>query len=68
MNIIVARNTFFCFYQEARNIFQMFQTRELLHRQAYKHKTVRIVENKLAEAFILVVESGMFKIPIGKVE
>ncbi len=53
--------------QEARSIFQMFQTRELLHRQAYKHKTTRVVEHMLAEALVLADKSG-FKIPIGRVK
>ncbi len=52
--------------QEARNIFQMFQTRELLHRQAYMHKTARVVERMLADAFVSADQSG-FIIPTGKV-
>ena len=31
----------------------MFQTRELLHRMAYQHKTARAVEHMLTKALVL---------------
>ena len=43
--------------QEARNLYQMFQTRELLHRMAYQHKTARAVEHMLTEALVLAAKT-----------
>ena len=43
--------------QEARNLYQMFQTRELLHRMAYQHKTARAVERMLTEALVLAAKT-----------
>ncbi|XP_064385626.1 deoxynucleoside triphosphate triphosphohydrolase SAMHD1-like isoform X2 [Halichondria panicea] len=54
--------------KEARNIFQMFQTRELLHRHVYKHKTTRLIEDMLAKALILADQSGLFTIPTGRID
>ena len=39
----------------------MFQTRELLHRMAYQHKTARAVEHMLTKA--LVLSGCTLKIP-----
>ncbi|XP_051741591.1 deoxynucleoside triphosphate triphosphohydrolase SAMHD1-like isoform X3 [Ctenopharyngodon idella] len=46
--------------KEAGNIFDMFRTRYTLHRQAYQHKTVNIIEIMIKEA--LVKADGHFQI------
>ncbi|KAK9981768.1 hypothetical protein ABG768_001292 [Culter alburnus] len=38
--------------KEADNIFDMFRTRYTLHRQAYQHKTVNIIETMIKEALV----------------
>ncbi|XP_048051029.1 deoxynucleoside triphosphate triphosphohydrolase SAMHD1-like [Megalobrama amblycephala] len=38
--------------KEADNIFDMFRTRYTLHRQAYQHKTVNIIEIMIKEALV----------------
>ncbi|KAK9981770.1 hypothetical protein ABG768_001294, partial [Culter alburnus] len=38
--------------KEADNIFDMFRTRYTLHRQAYQHKTVNIIEIMITEALV----------------
>ncbi|XP_067259325.1 deoxynucleoside triphosphate triphosphohydrolase SAMHD1-like [Chanodichthys erythropterus] len=38
--------------KEADNIFDMFRTRYTLHRQAYQHKTVNIIETMITEALV----------------
>ena len=42
----------------------MFQTRELLHRMAYQHKTARAVQHMLTKA--LVLSGRTLKIPVVK--
>ncbi|XP_048840193.1 deoxynucleoside triphosphate triphosphohydrolase SAMHD1-like [Brienomyrus brachyistius] len=37
--------------KEAHNLYEMFHTRYRLHRQAYQHRVVKIIETMIAEAF-----------------
>uniref|UniRef100_A0A8C2IZI9 Deoxynucleoside triphosphate triphosphohydrolase SAMHD1 n=1 Tax=Cyprinus carpio TaxID=7962 RepID=A0A8C2IZI9_CYPCA len=50
--------------KEQNNIYDMFRTRYTLHRQAYQHKTVNIIEIMITEA--LVEADGHFKISKAK--
>ena len=40
--------TYICYMvqleQEVNNIYEMFHTRSMLHRKAYQHKTINIIE------------------------
>eukprot|EP00117_Sycon_ciliatum_P001355 scpid93024/ scgid7051/ SAM domain and HD domain-containing protein 1; Dendritic cell-derived IFNG-induced protein; Monocyte protein 5 len=37
--------------KEVGNLYDMFHTRDALHRRAYQHKTVKIIETMICEAF-----------------
>ncbi|XP_051994014.1 deoxynucleoside triphosphate triphosphohydrolase SAMHD1-like [Xyrauchen texanus] len=51
---IQERRLLICFRdKEADNIYDMFRTRYTLHRQAYQHKTVNIIEIMIKEALLL---------------
>ncbi|XP_051992963.1 deoxynucleoside triphosphate triphosphohydrolase SAMHD1-like isoform X2 [Xyrauchen texanus] len=50
--------------KEADNIYDMFRTRYTLHRQAYQHKTVNIIEIMIKEA--LLFADDHFKISAAK--
>ncbi|XP_052424287.1 deoxynucleoside triphosphate triphosphohydrolase SAMHD1-like [Carassius gibelio] len=50
--------------KEKNNIYDMFRTRYTLHRQAYQHKTVNIIETMITEA--LVKADSHFKISKAK--
>ena len=38
--------------QEIWNLYDMFHTRYTLHMRAYQHKTVRIIETMIKDAFV----------------
>ncbi|KAA0721721.1 Deoxynucleoside triphosphate triphosphohydrolase SAMHD1 [Triplophysa tibetana] len=47
------RRPFICFRdKEADNVYDMFRTRYTLHRQAYQHKTVNIIEIMIKDALV----------------
>ncbi|CAI8021437.1 Deoxynucleoside triphosphate triphosphohydrolase SAMHD1, partial [Geodia barretti] len=38
--------------KEVNNIYEMFHTRSMLHRKAYQHKTINIIEEMITEALV----------------
>ena len=44
----------FCFrlFQEVGNLYDMFHTRNTLHRRAYQHKTTNIIDTMITEALV----------------
>ncbi|XP_078367264.1 deoxynucleoside triphosphate triphosphohydrolase SAMHD1-like isoform X2 [Oculina patagonica] len=52
--------------KEVNNIYGLFQTRNSLHRGAYKHKTCNIIEKMITEAFLKADKSSLMKIFQGK--
>ncbi|XP_078356176.1 deoxynucleoside triphosphate triphosphohydrolase SAMHD1-like isoform X2 [Oculina patagonica] len=54
--------------KEIYNIYGLFQTRNSLHRGAYKHKTCIIIEKMITEAFLKADESSLMNVFQGKNE
>ncbi|CAL8367962.1 unnamed protein product [Lota lota] len=52
--------------QEVGNLYDFFHTRNCLHRRAYQHKVVNIVETMITEAFVLADKHLQFEGSKGK--
>uniref|UniRef100_A0A8C4Z094 HD/PDEase domain-containing protein n=1 Tax=Gadus morhua TaxID=8049 RepID=A0A8C4Z094_GADMO len=61
-----AEEKLICTRDKVGNVYDFFQTRNCLHRRAYKHKVSNIVETMITEAFVLADQHLQFKGSDGK--
>ena len=53
----LAKHILFIYFQEVGNLYEMFHTRNTLHRRAYQHKTSNAVEQMYVTGYCIIMMS-----------